>query len=156
MGNWKNLNIKMTKYTHILITALLGLSFLVPASAQGYTPPSQELVTQLLSQINACKKEATALKEFLATDQGIDAFINYEAYKKSRYRLEEVEKCIAKNREELDTLRKNYPGWFNGSSTIILPDRNEIIARELEQKVEELNPFEAFIEAIHTKYKDHD
>lgn len=145
----------MKQYSLITL-GLLFLLYLTPGLAQTYTPPSKELVEELLEQINDCKKEAASLKAFLATDEGINAFLNYEAYKKSRHRLEKVEKCIAKTREELDKLRKDYPGWFNGSSTIDLSGRKKITAHELEQKVEELNVFQAFITPIHDKYKDHD
>lgn len=142
------------KYPHILITGILCMFFLAPLSAQGYTPPSQELVEQLLQQINDCKKEAEALREFLKTDLGIDAFLKYDEFKKNRYRLEEVEECIRKTREQLDKLRKDYPGWFNApNATVTVHDRDQIAAKDLEKKLEELTPFGKLINDIYKKHE---
>jgi DNA repair exonuclease SbcCD ATPase subunit len=129
---------KMMKLTHILKPVLLFcLVFSIQTQAQNNNFPSQERVEELLENINICKDNLAQYDSELKEIENNPDNFTYGQYLELKKKEKETENCIAQSRKELDTLRKDYPEWFNNPDAVMpLSNRQEISPRELEEIIE--------------------
>lgn len=60
-------------------------------------------------------------------------------YRDAEKLVERIKTCIATGRAELDSIRKEYPGWFNSPNAVLPYNRlNTITPRSLEERLKEL------------------
>ncbi len=105
--------------------------------AQNYTPPSRELVENLLNELERCKdiqKEAQKDLENMEANANDYTLAEYKAVENL---ISRAQSCINSRRAQLDELRKEYPGWFNNPSasiTIGVHGMRSINARQLQNR----------------------
>jgi hypothetical protein len=129
---------KMVKLTHILKPVLLFcLVFSIQTQAQNNNFPSQERVEGLLETINICKENLAQYDSELKEIENDPNNYTYGQYLELKKKEKETEDCITQSRKELDTLRNDYPEWFNNPDVVIpLSNRQEISPRELTEIIE--------------------
>jgi len=104
-----------TKY--ILPLFLFFSTFLVmPSMAQGYQVPTRELVESLLKQLDECKKDLAQAEKEIGIMENNPGQYSLETYLFTKKYIKELKGCVKYSRGKLDTLRKDYPGWFNSPS----------------------------------------
>ncbi|MEL6811332.1 MAG: hypothetical protein AAFP76_08370 [Bacteroidota bacterium] len=102
------------KYKFItLIMVFLGTVVFQNVLAQGYQVPSRELVETLLTQLEKCKANLANAEKGLIEMKKNPGEYSLETYLWVENNAKEARECITQRREELDRLRKDYPGWFN-------------------------------------------
>ena len=126
------------KLINILKPVLLFfLVFSIHTQAQSNNYPSQERVEDLLETINICKENLTQYDTELKEIENNPNKYTYREYLELKKNEKETENCIAQSRKELDTLRKDYPEWFNSPDAVMpLSNREEISPRGLEEIIE--------------------
>lgn len=104
-----------TKY--ILPLFLFFSTLLVmPTWAQGYQVPSRELVESLLKQLDECKKDLAQAQKEIGIMENNPGQYTLDTYLLNKKFIKELKGCMKYCRGKLDTLRKDYPGWFNSPS----------------------------------------
>ncbi len=129
----------MTKIA--LIACLIMGTGLLPTQLLGQTSqyPSQERVQGLLDALEYCKQELTKTQADIKNmeDNPSDYFL--ADYKEAQRLIERIKMCMASRRAELDSIRKEYPGWFNSPNAVLPYDRHQgITPRSLERQLKEL------------------
>ena len=119
----------------IVFVGILGALLLIPSTtviAQGYQSPSRERVETLLEKLNVCMDVLKDLEQDIAYMESNPGKYTLEQYQDAKTYKKMAEGCIADTRNELDHLRKDYPGWFNsGSATVDLGKGHAISANDL-------------------------
>jgi len=109
---------------------LFILVFAGMLKAQTYPYPSQERVDTLLEEIQECKVLLQKMQESLDAMNATPESTTLKEYLDTKKLIEVGERCIADRRKELDKLREEYPGWFNGTGSVLSSKRNREIAGE--------------------------
>jgi len=105
------------KTKHILPLFIFFSTLLVtPSIAQGYQVPSRELVENLLKQLDECKKDLAQAEKEIGIMENNPGQYSLDTYLFNKKFIKELKDCINYSRGKLDTLRKDYPGWFNSPS----------------------------------------
>lgn len=101
-----------------IISPIVLLTFMLsaPMMAQGYQSPSRQLVQTLLERLDECKKDLTQAEKEIGIMENNPGEYSLETYLFNKKFIKELKACIKWNRDQLETLRKDYPGWFNSSS----------------------------------------
>jgi len=122
--------------------------------AQTYQYPSPERVETLLEEIKGCKALLEEAESSLKVMNADPESVTLKEYLDTQKLLKVAESCITKRRKELDKLREEYPGWFNGTGTVSSLKRNkeiegedveknwiriDIVMRELRESFDEVN-----------------
>ena len=102
--------------------------------AQTYQYPSPERVEALLEEIQECKALLQEAEESLKAMKANPESVTLKEYLDANKLLKTSEKCVANRRKELDKLREEYPGWFNGTGTVSSSKRNKQINGEALEK----------------------
>ncbi len=84
--------------------------------AQGYTAPSRDRVEALLESIDNCKKNLKKEEQELKMMEADPESVTLARYNLTKDAIKLYKFCLEKSRKELDSLRKDYPGWFNSPS----------------------------------------
>ena len=84
--------------------------------AQGYQVPSRELVESLLEQLDECKKDLAQAEKEIGIMENNPGQYSLDTYLFTKKYIKELNDCMKYCRGKLDTLRKDYPGWFNSPS----------------------------------------
>ena len=117
---------------------------------QAFQYPSQERVQELLNQIEYCKQELQNTQGQIKNMEVNPSEYSLADYKEAQNLVERIKTCIASGRAELDSIRKEYPGWFNSPNAVLPYDRHQEITprtfqdrlKDLEQKINKvLNDF---------------
>ncbi|MEW4925769.1 hypothetical protein [Algibacter sp. 2305UL17-15] len=127
------------KHSDTLKTTLLLLSlvFTLQTIAQTYTPPSRERVETLLEQIEECKEHIAVTESAIKAMEKDPTSYTLADYVAAEKYLRLSKKCVEVRRKELDSLRKEYPGWFNSpSATVTIKKGRHISPKELEDIME--------------------
>ncbi|WP_296385744.1 hypothetical protein [Winogradskyella sp.] len=121
----------------LAITILLCITISFQTFAQGYTPPSRELIETLLEELEDCKANLTKAENKIKKMEANSASYTLAQYNHTKNAVEISELCIKARRDELDALRKDYPGWFNSPNAILSLNRSRSITpRELVLAIE--------------------
>lgn len=104
-----------TKYILPLFLFFSTFSVL-PSMAQGYQVPSRELVESLLKQLDECKKDLAQAEKEIGIMENNPGQYSLDTYLFTKKYIKELKDCMKYSRGKLDTLRKDYPGWFNSPS----------------------------------------
>ncbi len=119
--------------------------FSIQVQAQ-YQTPSPERVTELLQQIGDCKTQITKTEDRIKTIEANADSYTLAEYNTAKEFLERLNTCLNMSRGELDSIRKEYPGWFNAPNTVMqLGKGHEITPRSLQ---EQLNAIEEKIKKV--------
>ena len=97
---------------------LLSLILSAPMMAQGYPSPSRQLVQTLLEQLDECKKDLTQAEKEIGIMENNPGQYSLETYLFNKKFIKELKACIKSSRNQLETLRKDYPGWFKQSKRL--------------------------------------
>lgn len=127
-----------TKYVFPVI-ALLCLLFTSELISQNYTPPSRELVEQLLEELERCKDIQKEAQKDLENMEANANDYTLADYMQVRNLINRAQTCINSRRATLEELRKDYPGWFNNPGVAITIDvhgMRSITARQLQSMLE--------------------
>ena len=109
----------MKNITKLFLGLVLSLFLVAQAQAQSYTSPSQESVEVLLRNINKCKEVMDNTQQKIKTMQANPDDYSLADYQDAQGLMERARACLHQNRNKLDALRKEYPGWFNSPSATI-------------------------------------
>lgn len=110
--------------------------------AQGYQVPSRELVESLLEQLDECKKDLAQTEKEIGIMENNPGQYSLETYLFTKKYIKELKACMKFSRNQLDTLRKDYPGWFNSPSAfgdIRLNWPRINTPKEIEEALERMN-----------------
>ncbi|UJH66619.1 hypothetical protein [Allomuricauda sp. SCSIO 65647] len=117
-------------YTGLTSTPLFG---------QTYQYPSQERVQELLDEIEDCKQKLKNTQAEIKNMEANPSDYTLADYKEAEMLVERIKTCLAARRAELDSIRKEYPGWFNSPNAVLPYDRhNRITPRSLEERLKDL------------------
>ncbi|MDC8004924.1 hypothetical protein POV27_12755 [Aureisphaera galaxeae] len=102
----------------LFFVVLLFMGY-VQVAAQGYTPPSRDRVEALLERADDCKKNIEKEEENLKMMEADPESVTLAQYNATKQAIAAYKKCLNVVRKELDSLRKDYPGWFNSPSATL-------------------------------------
>lgn len=106
---------------------------------QTYQYPSQERVQELLNQIEYCKGELRNTQSQIKEMEDNPSDYSLADYKDAEKLVERIKTCIAAGRSELDSIRREYPGWFNSPNAVLPYDKlHKITPRSLEAQLKEM------------------
>ncbi|MEM8926826.1 MAG: hypothetical protein AAGC45_01385 [Bacteroidota bacterium] len=124
-----------------LVVCLIIGTGLLPAQLLGQTSqyPSQERVQGLLNELEYCKQELMKTQADIKNMEDNPSDYSLADYKEAQKLVEKIKTCMASRRAELDSIRKEYPGWFNSSNAVLPYDRHQgITPRSLEERLKKL------------------
>ncbi|WP_353778331.1 hypothetical protein [Winogradskyella sp. 3972H.M.0a.05] len=128
---------KLFKFKYQLLLACLLFAF--QNFAQTYTPPSQERVSQLIDQINECKSNINELEERINYMEENASAYTLAQYNEVKALLNDSKKCKNAIKKELESIRKDYPGWFNSpNATMSIRSHGFTSPRELQELLSEI------------------
>ncbi|MCP4978289.1 MAG: hypothetical protein GY931_19245 [Maribacter sp.] len=107
----------MKNLLKIQLGFILSLFFALQAQAQTYNFPSQERVETLLEAIDKCKDVIADTQQRIKTMEANPDDYSLANYQDAKDLIDRAQGCLNQNRGELDSLRKEFPGWFNSPST---------------------------------------
>ncbi len=131
---------EVMKNVALFVFLVLGAGlFPTLLSGQTYQYPSQERVGELLSQIEYCKQELESTQAEIKGMEDNPSDYSLAEYKQAQKLVERIKICVAARRAELDSIRKEYPGWFNSPNAVLPYDRHQgITPRSLEERLKDL------------------
>lgn len=124
----------------LLVTlALCTVLGLVSVVGQTYQYPSEERVQELLDEIEDCKQKLKNTQAEIKNMEDNPADYTLADYKEAEMLVERIKTCLAARRAELDSIRKEYPGWFNSPNAVLPYNRHDrITPRSLEERLKDL------------------
>ena len=131
---------EVMKKLPLVVFLIMGVS-LLPAQllCQTYQYPSQERVQELLDELEYCKQELTNVQADIKNMEDNPSDYSLADYKEAQKLVERIKTCMAARRAELDSIRKEYPGWFNSPNAVLPYDRHQgITPRSLEERLKDL------------------
>lgn len=127
--------------TRYILLSLSIFCFLVSSEliAQNYTPPSRELVEQLLEELERCKEIQKEAQADLENMEANATEYTLADYMEVRNLINRAQTCINSRRTQLEELRKDYPGWFNSPNATLninFHGMRSITPRQINQMLE--------------------
>ncbi len=131
---------KTLRFNYISVAILFLCLFITDqAYTQVYQFPSQERVTTLLDQIDSCKSIMAETEALIKTMEADPESYSLAEYNSAKKLIDRAKACIYANRKELESIRKEYPGWFNEPSVSMPLGKGETITpRQLEHGLSEI------------------
>ena len=96
----------------------MGVFSTTMLEAQNYQIPSPERVDILIQRKKTCTNELNLAEDELKTMEEDPDSYSLSEYLEVKKLVDELKKCVASFNEELEKLRKDYPGWFNNPSAV--------------------------------------
>ncbi len=120
--------------------------------------PSEERVEELLQQIDNCKSLVTQTENNIKKMEDNPGSYTLAEYNAAKEFLDRVKTCLNTSRGELDSIRKEYPGWFNSpSATMPLGRGKEVTPRSLEEELSAIGKkIKAALKALDAIDEPHD
>lgn len=126
----------MKKSVKIIVLLVITFLNVQEGLSQSAIFPSRETVESLLQKLDECKQSLKGGQDGIKTMQANPTGFSLKLYLATQEQVRVAKLCIQYLREDLDELRKQYPGWFNSPGTVMPLGRGrEISASELTRSI---------------------